>query len=183
MFGSHADINQLHHWMEPAVTLPGHEAAEPADHASVLPAKTEAVYPAAGAAEGEAAHSLGEELGLMGAAILISLGGIVFSLMIYSKKGAAESLAQRMGPLYKLLRNLFWVDELYEAVFIRPFYRLSKFFAGFDRWVVDGLVNAAGVTADITGQVVKLFQTGFVRNYALMFLFGVVLILFYLTGV
>ena len=33
------------------------------------------------------------------------------------------------------------------------------------------------VTADIAGQVIKLFQTGLVRNYALMFLFGVVVVI------
>jgi hypothetical protein len=48
---------------------------------------------------------------------------------------------------------------------------------------VDGLVNAAGVAADITGQVIKLFQTGLVRNYALMFLLGVVAVLYYLITI
>jgi hypothetical protein len=46
--------------------------------------------------------------------------------------------------------------------------------------VVDGLVNGAGVTADVAGQIIKLFQTGQVRNYALVFLFGVVIVLTYL---
>ena len=66
---------------------------------------------------------------------------------------------------------------------LRPFYALSRWFRAFDRWVVDGLVNATGVTAEITGQVIKLFQTGLVRNYALMFLLGVVAILFYLMTI
>ena len=48
---------------------------------------------------------------------------------------------------------------------------------------MDGLVNAAGVTAELTGQVIKLFQTGLVRNYALMFLLGVVAILYYLMTI
>jgi NADH-quinone oxidoreductase subunit L len=58
---------------------------------------------------------------------------------------------------------------------------LSAVFTAFDKWVVDGLVNLSGIAADITGQFVKLFQTGLVRNYALMFLLGVVAILFYLA--
>jgi NADH-quinone oxidoreductase subunit L len=56
-------------------------------------------------------------------------------------------------------------------------------FSAIDRFVVDGLVNAAGITADVSGQVLKLFQTGYVRNYALLFLLGVVGILFYLASV
>ena len=37
------------------------------------------------------------------------------------------------------------------------------------------------MTAEIGGQVIKLFQTGLVRNYALMFLFGVLVILYYVV--
>ena len=66
---------------------------------------------------------------------------------------------------------------------LRPFYAACRFFSGFDRWVVDGVVNAVAVTTDITGQLMKLFQTGYVRNYALLFLGGVVVILFYLASV
>jgi NADH-quinone oxidoreductase subunit L len=85
--------------------------------------------------------------------------------------------------VYPLLRNLYWVDELYEAVILKPFYMLSRWSSAFDKWIVDGVVNATGVAADISGQVIKLFQTGMVRNYALMFLLGVVAILYYLVGV
>jgi hypothetical protein len=47
---------------------------------------------------------------------------------------------------------------------------------------VDGAVNASGIAADLAGQLVKLFQTGYARNYALLFLGGVVFILFYLVS-
>ena len=53
-------------------------------------------------------------------------------------------------------------------------------FREFDRRVIDGLVNLSGILVELTGQVIKLFQTGYVRNYALTFLLGVVAILFYL---
>ena len=74
------------------------------------------------------------------------------------------------------------MDELYELIVLRPFYFLSRWFANFDRWVIDGLVNAAGIVTDLAGQVVKLAQTGYVRNYALLFLAGVVFILVYLAS-
>ncbi len=69
---------------------------------------------------------------------------------------------------------------MYELLVLRPFYAVCRFFRAFDQKVVDGLVNASGIVTELTGQVVKLFQTGFVRNYALSFLVGVVAILFYL---
>jgi NADH-quinone oxidoreductase subunit L len=120
----------------------------------------------------------------MAVAISIDLTGIAVAFWIYRRReGLAASIAQRFRPVYVLWRNLYWVDELYEAAILKPFYAISRFFAGFDRFVVDGLVNATGIVADITGQLLKLFQTGYVRNYALVFLMGVVAILVYMASV
>jgi NADH-quinone oxidoreductase subunit L len=158
------DINFFHHWLAPAVTMVGggHGAEEQ------------------GAA---AVHSAGTEGILIAIALAVAALGIWLAWTIYSNEGRADAIARRSGPLYRLLRNLYWVDELYDAAVIKPFYALSRWCATFDRWVVDGLVNATGITADIAGQVVKLFQTGLVRNYALMFLIGVIAILFYLVTI
>jgi NADH-quinone oxidoreductase subunit L len=165
------DINLFHHWLEPAITLPGGGG------------HGEAAAHGAAAEHGAAvAHDAGMESMLIVLALVVAVVGIGLALSIYRRAGTAEKLAKSAGPLYVLLRNLYWVDEFYEAVVLRPFYALSRWFTAFDKWVVDGLVNAAGVTADITGQVIKLFQTGLVRNYALMFLIGVVAILWYLMG-
>jgi NADH-quinone oxidoreductase subunit L len=153
------DLNAFHHWLAPAVA--GGHAAAAGEHA---------------------AHSAAEELGLMAVALGAALAGIGFAYFVYRvRDGLAHSLAQAFGPLYRLVRNLFWVDEFYELVLLKPFYRLSRWFTAFDKWVVDGLVNAAGVTAEILGQLIKLFQTGYVRNYALMFLLGVVAVVYYLA--
>jgi len=146
----------------------------------------EPAFAASHAATGSEGHaqahgSASAELGLMGLAVGIAVVGMVGAAAVYRRPGRAERVATSLGPLYRLVRNLYWVDELYDFLLLRPFYRASRFFTGFDRWVVDGLVNAAGVAADIAGQIVKLFQTGYVRNYALLFLAGVVAILFYLA--
>ena len=161
------DVNVFHHWLEPALVLPGGggHGAEAASAASHPP-------------------SVALEWGLMVGVLAVVGLGIVVARRLYSRgPEPAEGVARSLGPLYALVRNLYWVDELYEWVVLRPFYFVCRIFSGFDRWVVDGLVNAAGVVADLTGQVVKLFQTGYVRNYALLFLAGVVFILFYLASV
>ena len=153
------DVNAFHHWLSPAIA------------ASHAPA-------------GEAAAGASLELALMGAALAIALAGIGAAFVVYRKKeGLAASIAGRFGLVYRMWRNLYWVDELYEAAILKPFYAISRFFAGFDRFVIDGLVNATGIVADIAGQLLKLFQTGYVRNYALVFLMGVVAILVYLMTV
>jgi NADH-quinone oxidoreductase subunit L len=157
------DFNFFHHWLEPVVASGG--GAHGGEHGA------------------EAAHSAGVELLLVLVAVIVASLGIFLAWNIYKTAGRSERLAKAAGPIYNLVRNLYWVDEFYERVVLRPFYRMSAVFTAFDKWVVDGLVNLSGIAADITGQFVKLFQTGLVRNYALMFLLGVVAILFYLATI
>ena len=145
------DLNLLEHWLAPALVSPGEHAAASGGSLLIL------------------------------AALAIALVGIGLAWMVYRTLTLPVRLAHAAGPLYVMLRNLYWVDELYEAAVLRPFYAVSRACSGFDRWVVDGLVNAVGVSADLAGQIVKLFQTGLVRNYALTFLLGVVTILAYLA--
>ena len=162
------DVNKLHHWLAPVITEVGggHGGGHGAD-----------------AAHGGAAHhDAGVETLLIVLASTIAALGIGMAWMIYKKEGAGEKWAKRFGPIYTLVRNLYWVDELYERIILRPYYALCRLFAAFDRWVVDGLVNAVGVTVEISGQVIKLFQTGLVRNYALMFLFGAVVLIYYVVS-
>jgi len=182
LFGA-GDINAFHHWLEPAITSP-EEARHGADAEMAGLGGGDGVLLAAaepGHGSEAAQHDTGTELGLMGLAIVLSLGGLAVAWLIYSRAGLAERLAGSLGALYHLVRNLYWVDELYDLLIIRPFYRLSRISGAIDRWVVDGLVNAAGVTADMSGNLLKLFQTGYVRNYALTFILGVVAILIYLV--
>ena len=156
------DINVFHHWLAPVVAG-GHESVSPAHEAS------------AGA---------GLEVALMLFALIVAGAGILIAWLMYRRNvGSAGTIAARLPIPYAMLRNLYWVDELYEAVILRPFYAISRFFSAFDRFVVDGLVNASAVLTDVTGQLLKLFQTGYVRNYALLFLMGVVTILVYLATV
>jgi NADH-quinone oxidoreductase subunit L len=157
------DWNMLHHWLAPAVAGAG-------EHGEVAHAAAEHV-------------SGGTESVLVVVAVLIASFGILLALTIYRSTELPERLMRATGPLYRTVRNLYWVDELYEALILKPFYALSHGFREFDRRVVDGLVNLSGIVAELTGQVIKLFQTGFVRNYALTFLLGVVAILFYLITV
>jgi NADH-quinone oxidoreductase subunit L len=153
------DVNVFHHWLAPAIAS-GHLASEGAEHGASL------------------------EIALMVLALAIAVAGIGIAFVIYRvREGAAASIAQRFRIVYAMWRNLYWVDEFYEATVLKPFYAACRFFAGFDRFVIDGLVNGAAIGADIAGQLLKLFQTGYVRNYALVLLMGVVAILVYLATV
>jgi NADH-quinone oxidoreductase subunit L len=94
----------------------------------------------------------------------------------------ATALAARMPFLRRLLHRKWFVDEFYDRFVLGPFYAASRFFAGFDNRVVDGAVNLAGATAEFSGQVLKLFQSGAVRQYALWLLGGAVLVAWMMMG-
>jgi NADH-quinone oxidoreductase subunit L len=119
----------------------------------------------------------------MAAAVGVALAGWLVARAFYGGGlERARRAAARLAPLRRVLANKYYVDELYAALFVRPAVRLSGALDGFDRAVVDGTVNGSGAGVQIAGQVVKLFQTGYVRNYALSFLLGVVFILWYLLA-
>lgn len=149
-------------------------------------------------------HGAVVELGLMALAVAVALAGIALATWIYRRReGLAEKLADSMGPVYRLVRNLYWVDELYDAAVIRPFYALSRAARAFDTWIVDGAVNGVrhvtlGLShvsnandrwfvdgaVNLTGWTVRgaswLFrrvQTGMVQSYAAAMVFGMFLLL------
>jgi NADH-quinone oxidoreductase subunit L len=133
-----------------------------------------------GKAAAETHHGAGIELAAMVLAIAVALLGIYFAWDMYRKRPElAGTLSEKLRSLYQLVANKYWVDELYDAVIVRPYYWLCRRSNDFDTWVVDGTVNLTGMLTEISGNVVKLFQTGYVRNYALYFFLGVVVIILY----
>ena len=93
---------------------------------------------------------------------------------------ASPDPLQRLGRFYQLSLEKFRVDELYRAVFIKPFYAFSSLFAQvFDLGGIDGVVNGVGTVIKRAGSSLRTIQTGFVRSYGLMMLVGVVVIVAY----
>ncbi len=111
-----------------------------------------------------------------------------------------ENLAEKFRGLHKLLYNKYYVDEIYEAVIINPIKRICAwcwsfdlgFIDGivngaawctrlaswishkFDIYIVDGLVNSAATLVDVKSGIWRRLQTGYLQNYALIFILGVI---------
>ncbi len=162
------------------------------------------------AAVGEAHHGgAGLELGLMALAVAIAATGLVAAWRVYRRPGTAERLAAGFGPLYALVRNLYFVDELYDAAVIKPFYALCRFAraadvwivdgavngvrnvtvglshlsSAYDSWIVDGAVNLVGFGVQGASKALRRLQTGLVQTYLAAMMFGVfVLMVLYTLG-
>ncbi|MDP3181804.1 MAG: NADH-quinone oxidoreductase subunit L [Desulfobaccales bacterium] len=99
------------------------------------------------------------------------------------KPDLPTAIANRFPVIYDYIYNKYFVDELYDATIVEPIKAGSDFlWHGVDDKVVDGAVNgSAGVITWLSAHLRKL-ETGFVQNYALAILVGVVLITGYLIG-
>ena len=66
-----------------------------------------------------------------------------------------------------LLYNKWYVDELYDRLFVRPVVNGSRFlWRWVDQLLIDGTVNATGAVTRGIGWIGSLFQTGQVTTYA-----------------
>jgi NADH-quinone oxidoreductase subunit L len=123
---------------------------------------------------------------------------------------ADDPLRPVLGPVFTLLENKYWVDELYGYVVVKPYQWLSTFlaekvdwefwhdffhdkiladgFKGFthllsgpiDLGFIDGIANFLGDGFKELAAQMRKIQSGFVRNYALSIFIGVIFIIGYL---
>ena len=105
----------------------------------------------------------------------------LFAILLYGQKPAAvQRWAAKAAPLHRLVANKFYVDEIYQFLFVRPIGWFSeKILWRFnDEKVVDGLfVEGSAETVGLFGRAVAALQTGIVQNYALFFAIGAIFLI------
>jgi NADH-quinone oxidoreductase subunit L len=108
-------------------------------------------------AAGAEAHEphIGVVLMLIGVATTIALAGWGLAHYLYSvRPGTADRWAARLSLAYGMLLNKYYVDEIYDALFVEPTKRLGMLLDWFDRTVIDGIVRAVGQFTE-TGSAVS----------------------------
>ncbi|MFZ4735554.1 MAG: NADH-quinone oxidoreductase subunit L [Bradymonadia bacterium] len=126
------------------------------------------------------------ELTLM--AVSVALAASSASLAYYMYAGGGRhlpaQLAERLKPIYTLVYNKYWIDELYQAVIVGPIKAFSRFcWRVIDDGLIDGaLVNGTAGVVGLSGRLVRLFTSGDVQRYATVLFVGVwVLLVFWLA--
>ncbi len=128
-------------------------------------------------APGHHAHlSAATLLGLMGLATTAALAGIALAWVFYVRSPAlAGRLAARSGAAYRLLWNKYWIDEIYDGLFVRSYAAWSRFaWRVVDTTIVDGLVNGVGQSVTLLAGLWRRVQSGDLQHYALATLAGAV---------
>ncbi len=107
--------------------------------------------------------------------VMMILGFALAWLFYLAKPDLPVRLAASMPRLYQFLLNKWYIDELYDAIFVRPAFRIGRFlWKTGDGTIIDGL-GPDGIAAKviaITGRAVKM-QSGFLYHYAFAMLVGV----------
>jgi NADH-quinone oxidoreductase subunit L len=93
-----------------------------------------------------------------------------------------EDVKKTNLPLYNFLLNKWFIDELYEQIFIKPAKKMGSFFwkkgdqGIIDKFGPDGISKLIKKISDKA----SLFQTGFIYDYAFAMLIGLSILLTYL---
>jgi NADH-quinone oxidoreductase subunit L len=164
-----------------------HEFLAPVVGGGVEPVKAHAgfslISEAWASGGGAGSHSAALELFLMAVSVGIALIGIGIAYFLYLKNPALpKMLAERWSGLYRLVSNKYYVDELYQFLFVNSLKNLGTgLWKGFDEFVIDGTVNGIAYLIGGLSGVMRKMQTGLVQNYAFsIMLGGVVLAVYYI---
>jgi NADH-quinone oxidoreductase subunit L len=127
--------------------------------------------------------------------------GFILATLFYGMKVLnADEVRKQFRPIYTLLWNKWYFDELYNAIFVRPSLVLARAVAQFDkqvidrfidgcgratvavanfddaidRYLVDGLVNLIANWTYSFGLSLRALQTGKLRQYVMFIVVGTV---------
>ncbi len=143
----HGPTDLLGRWLEPSITKNWYEGS-----AIIQP------------------HSLGSVLGLMGVATAMGLLGVGAAWALYGRGPSphvARWVAGRMAIAHDLSKNKLYVDEIYEAIIVRPFRVIAKgTLEIIDRLLIDTVVvNGSALAVSMFSRVTRWVQNGQVQRY------------------
>lgn len=125
------------------------------------------------------------------------------------EKGEPDPIRKPLGKAFTLLENKYYVDEIYDVIIVKPYASIASFLADvvdwrfwhdwlhdsvlargfrsgarwlamdFDLAVIDGAANGLAKFIRWFAAQLRTVQTGYVRNYALAFFVGFLLVLSY----
>jgi NADH-quinone oxidoreductase subunit L len=134
-----------------------------------IPAFLEPIFGAEGA-ENMLLVAISSAAGLVGI-------GIAYWMYVLSPS-IPDAIATRFAGLYTLIYNKYYVDEVYDATVVEPVIDGSRsvLWRGVDVGVIDATVNGVGSQARGMGMILRMLQSGNIRNYATWVVFGSVLL-------
>ena len=115
-------------------------------------------------------------IGLAALSVVVALVGFGFAYLLHARRPElAVAWRTRVRPLHTLVEHKYYVDELYDLVFVRPGLALGRFLNDrIEPQVIDAAVNGVADFFLVEAKEFRLIQTGRVRSYALWTLGGAI---------
>jgi NADH-quinone oxidoreductase subunit L len=128
-----------------------------------------------GAAFAPSELSHNQEFMLMGISVAVALISLLVAyIMFVSKKSVPAADGQESG-LQKVIYNKYYVDELYDNVFVKPIAKLSVFsYTVLEFLVIDLIVEGIGKLVKTLSKEARTFQNGTTGYYIFAMVIGIV---------
>jgi NADH-quinone oxidoreductase subunit L len=154
-------------------------AYAPQDGDSEVAAQQSASLAGRAGAAGENSQNPTVELvhAVTGPPVLVAILGLFVAWWFYVRKPELpEKLAKSLHAPYALLYNKYYVDEIYNALFVAPLLFISKYILWhvIDEGLIDGIVNGTASAARGAGGQLRQLQSGNARSYATWVVLGAV---------
>jgi NADH-quinone oxidoreductase subunit L len=122
-------------------------------------------------------HHLEPNYMIMLGSVVLALAGIYLAYNLYvadKTRAGARAMAEKYRLAYTLSYNKFYIDEIYLWFNHAIIDGSARLFYLFDIYVVDGIiVNGIAAFTRLSGEGLRVSQTGRLQNYALVFFLGV----------
>jgi len=113
------------------------------------------------------------EYALMGASVLLAVIAIAYAVNRFSRKPDLEEAA----GVGKLVANKWYVDEIYEAIVVKPLNALGRFLDNvIEKSGIDWIVNGVGRGVQYGSRQLRLLQSGQVGSYVLLMIVGMIIL-------
>jgi NADH-quinone oxidoreductase subunit L len=114
---------------------------------------------------------------ITGPPVIVAVVGLLLAWWFYIRKPELpKKLAESMRTPYTILYNKYYVDEIYNAIFVAPLLFISKYILWhvIDEGLIDGIVNGSATLARASGGKLRELQSGNARSYASWVVLGAV---------
>jgi NADH-quinone oxidoreductase subunit L len=129
-------------------------------------------------------HSHSLEWSLMAASTSVVLFSALFAQRLYSNglSKQADSLKKTFPKLYHTTNNKYWVDEIYNNLFVQPLKEVSQFILKIiDIKIIGEGINKLAQTAMTSSAILSFKVNGSFQTYSFIMIVGVIIFSLFFT--
>ena len=111
--------------------------------------------------------------------VSVALGVLFAALIYFYRADLSKTLSEKFKSLYLISLNKWYIDELFQIIFIKPFFWFGSFFwkKGDVNFIDFYGPNGVSRLINLFSRRLSLFQSGYLYHYAFVMLGGLIIIL------